>query len=198
MWGSVIAGGHTRPDPRSQRTKNEERRTASPRQSLTIVKLALSSPNPKPAFTPQIRPMFVVISARVETFSMNDNRRTSFRAPSLSEREATLKVGNQSLRVQIADESAGGLCVRSGETPDFAAGEQAHLITDDGDRLFVQVVHLQSAGLAVRIGLKRMHEDRAPRRRSTSPLMLLIGLTLGLWAGMFVPVPAILRTIFGG
>src|SRR5689334_15908746 len=120
--------------------------------------------------------MFEVISAHVRTFSMSDNRRASFRAPSLSEREATLKVGNQSLRVQIADESAGGLCVRSGETPDFNAGEQAHLITDDGDRLFVQVVHLQSSGLAVRIGLKRMHEDRVPRRRSTSPLMLLIGL----------------------
>src|SRR5262245_28048650 len=117
---------------------------------------------------------------------MSENRRESFRSPSLSDREATLRVGTQSLRVQIADESAGGLCVRSGETPDFAAGEQAHLITDDGDRLFVQVVHLQSSGLAVRIGLKRMEHDPAPRRRSTSPLMLLIGLTLGLWAGMFV------------
>jgi hypothetical protein len=128
---------------------------------------------------------------------MSENRRESFRAPSLSDREATLRVGSQSLRVQIADESAGGLCVRSGETPDFAAGEQAHLITDDGDRLFVQVVHLQSTGLAVRIGLKRMEHDPTPRRRSTSPLMLLIGLTLGLWAGMFVPVHDILRAIFG-
>jgi hypothetical protein len=143
--------------------------------------------------------MFEVISARVESRIMNDNRRTSFRASSLSEREATLKVGTQSLRVQIADESAGGLCVRSGETPDFAAGEQAHLITDDGDQLFVQVVHLQSSGLAVRIGLKRMeHETSKPRRRSTSPLMLLIGLTLGLWAGKFVPVHDLLRSIFGG
>lgn len=129
---------------------------------------------------------------------MNENRRESFRAPSLSEREATLRVGAQSLRVQIADESAGGLCVRSGETPDFAAGEQAHLITDDGDQLFVQVVHLQASGLAVRIGLKRMERDNRPRRRSTSPLMLLIGLTIGLWAGMFVPVHGILRSVFGG
>src|SRR5688500_10118969 len=117
---------------------------------------------------------------------MSDNRRTTFRASSLSEREATLKVGTQSLRVQIADESAGGLCVRSGETPDFAAGDQAHLITDDGDQLFVQVVHLQASGLAVRIGLKRVEQGSKPRRRSTSPLMLLIGLTLGLWAGMFM------------
>jgi hypothetical protein len=128
---------------------------------------------------------------------MHENRRESFRSPSLSEREATLRVGNQSLRVQIADESAGGLCVRSGETPDFAAGEQAHLITDDGDRLFVQVVHLQSSGLAVRIGLKRVEHEVGRPRRSTSPLMLLIGLTLGLWAGMFVPVHDILRAIFG-
>jgi hypothetical protein len=29
-------------------------------------------------------------------------------------------------------------------------------------------------------------------------LMLLIGLTLGLWAGKFVPVPDLLRSIFGG
>ena len=131
---------------------------------------------------------------------MSDNRRGSFRASSLSEREATLTVGSQQLRVQIADESAGGLCVRSGETPDFAAGDQAHLITDDGDRLFVQVVHLQSSGLAVRIGLRRMEHDEDPkaRRRSTSPLMLLVGLTLGLWAGMFVPVHDMLRSLFGG
>jgi hypothetical protein len=128
---------------------------------------------------------------------MSENRRASFRAPSLCEREATLKVGSQSLRVQIADESAGGLCVRSGETPDFAAGEQAHLFTDDGDRLFVQVVHLQSTGLAVRIGLKRMEREEPPPRRSTSPLMLLIGLTLGLWAGQFLPVHDILRAVFG-
>jgi hypothetical protein len=121
---------------------------------------------------------------------MSENRRNNFRASSLCEREATLQVGNQKLRVQIADESAGGLCVRSGETPDFAAGDQAHLVTDDGDRLFVQVVHLQASGLAVRIGLRRMEHDEGskPRRRSTSPLMLLIGVTLGLWAGMFVPV----------
>ena len=130
---------------------------------------------------------------------MSENRRNNFRAPSLCEREATLQVGNQKLRVQIADESAGGLCVRSGETPDFSAGDQAHLVTDDGDRLFVQVVHLQASGLAVRIGLKRMeHHSVNPPRRSTSPLMLLIGVTLGLWAGMFVPVHDIMRAIFGG
>jgi len=129
---------------------------------------------------------------------MYENRRRSFRAPSLSEREATLKVGDQSLRVQVADESAGGLCVRSGETPDFEAGDQARLITDDGDRLFVQVVHLQATGLAVRIGLKRMeHEGASRARRSTSPLMLLIGLTLGLWAGRFLPVHDIMRVVFG-
>jgi len=129
---------------------------------------------------------------------MSDNRRDSFRASSLSEREATLTVGNQKLRVQIADESAGGLCVRSGETPDFSAGDVAHLLTDDGDRLFVQVVHLQASGLAVRIGLKRVEHDASKkRRRSTSPLMLLIGLTLGLWAGMFVPVHDLMMSIFG-
>jgi hypothetical protein len=127
---------------------------------------------------------------------MSANRRDTFRAASTSSREATLLVGSQSLRVQIADESSGGLCVSAGSSPGVVAGSTAQLVTDDGDRICVQVVHQENAGLAVRIGLKRVEPDVAARR-TTSPLMMLIGLTLGLWAGALIPAQAIARIFLG-
>jgi hypothetical protein len=127
---------------------------------------------------------------------MSHNRRDTFRAASGGTREATLLVGSQSLRVQIADESSGGLCVSAESSPDVVAGSTAQLVTDDGDRICVQVVHQENAGLAVRIGLKRVEPDEK-QRRGTSPLMLLIGLTLGLWAGALLPAQSIARMFLG-
>jgi hypothetical protein len=127
---------------------------------------------------------------------MTANRRDTFRAPSSGNREATLLVGSQSLRVQIADESSGGLCVSAGSSAGVVAGTTAQLVTDDGDRISVQVVHQENAGLAVRIGLKRVETDE-PVRRRISPLMMLIGLTLGLWAGALLPAQTIARMFLG-
>ena len=127
---------------------------------------------------------------------MELDRRNTFRASSSCDREATLSVGRQSLRVQIADESSGGLCVSAIDTPGVAIGSTAHLVTDDGDRLYVQVVHQENVGLAVRIGLKRLEPD-VHVSRGTSPLMMLIGLTLGLWAGAMIPAQAIARIFIG-
>jgi len=127
---------------------------------------------------------------------MDPNRRNTFRASSSCDREATLTVGRQSVRVQIADESSGGLCVNAVESPGLATGSTAHLVTDDGDRLHVQVVHQENVGLAVRIGLKRLETD-VRVRPGISPLMMLIGLTLGLAAGALIPAQAIARIFIG-
>ena len=127
---------------------------------------------------------------------MTANRRDTFRAASTASREATLLVGSQSLRVQIADESSGGLCVSAGSSAGVVAGSTAQLVTDDGDRISVQVVHQENAGLAVRIGLKRV-EGEAKVARRISPLMMLIGLTLGLWAGALLPAQTIARMFLG-
>ena len=127
---------------------------------------------------------------------MTDNRRDTFRATSTGNREATLLVGSHSLRVQIADESSGGLCVNAGSSAGVVDGSTAQLVTDDGDRISVQVVHQENSGLAVRIGLKRIEEE-VPVRRRISPLMMLIGLTLGLWAGALIPAQSIARIFIG-
>jgi hypothetical protein len=68
-------------------------------------------------------------------------------------------VGSRPLRVQIADESSGGLCVSAMDSPGVATGSTAHLVTDDGDPIYFQVVHQENRGLGVRIGFKRLEPD---------------------------------------
>jgi len=92
---------------------------------------------------------------------------------------------NRNLRVRIVDESAGGLCVASTRHCPFADGTELRLSTDDGDELAVKIVYHRMDGRRTMIGLQRNGEVPQPRRehRGTRPLILLLGLTIGLYAG---------------
>ena len=118
---------------------------------------------------------------------MNDDRRTAFRALLMGTREASLIAAGQSLRVRIVEESSGGLCVATDRECPYADGTTARLNIDDGDVSTVQVMHRRTDGRRTFIGLQRV-TDQAPHdlheRRGTRPLILLVGLTLGLYAGL--------------
>ncbi len=115
------------------------------------------------------------------------DRRTTYRAVLAEAREAELRVGRRRLLVSIVEESAGGLCASAADVPTFAVGVEGELTTEDGDCLRVEIVHLESDNGMSRIGMKRLNADLRGRRmrpaRSTSPLLLLVSITLGLYAG---------------
>lgn len=120
------------------------------------------------------------------------DRRTTYRAVLAEAREAELRVGRRCLLASIVEESAGGLCASAAEVPTFAVGVEGELTTEDGDCLRVEIVHLERDQGLYRIGMKRLNADLRGRRmrpaRSTSPLLLLVGITLGLYAGFAVQV----------
>jgi hypothetical protein len=117
--------------------------------------------------------------------AVDDDRRTTFRAVLAETREGLLVSKGQNLRVRIVDESAGGLCVSTTRSSPFADGTELRLSTDDGDVLAVKIMHQHKAGRRTVIGLMRNGEVPPPRydRRGTRPLILLLGITLGLYAG---------------
>ncbi|MBL9093258.1 MAG: PilZ domain-containing protein [Planctomycetaceae bacterium] len=116
------------------------------------------------------------------------NRRETFRSPLADIREATLWIQRHAVDVQIVDESSGGICVSCREAPQLVPGAEIQLETDDGDWLRLEVVRVQNCEGTFRIGLKRTNLDINKLRRrnpsgSVSPLILLIGITLGLYGG---------------
>ncbi|MGC3970613.1 MAG: PilZ domain-containing protein [Pirellulales bacterium] len=115
------------------------------------------------------------------------DRRNTYRAVLAEAREAELCVGRRRHPVSVIDESSGGLCVIAAEEPPFAAGEQGELFTDDGDCLRVELVNSRDLDGRYRIGLRRLDLDQPAKssryRRRTNPMVLLLGLTLGLYAG---------------
>lgn len=120
------------------------------------------------------------------------DRRNTYRAVLAEAREAELRVGRRCLLVSIVEESAGGLSASAASAPTFAVGVEGELTTEDGDCLRVEIVHLESGNGMYRIGMKRMNADLRGRRmrpaHSTSPLILLVGITLGLYAGFAAQV----------
>jgi hypothetical protein len=114
-------------------------------------------------------------------------RRNNFRAVLAEAREAELCVGRRRHPVSVVEESSGGLCVVAADEPPFPPGSKGELFTDDGDCLRVEVVHSCDSLGQYRVGLRRLDVDQRPsrrgRRRQTSPLIMLLGLTLGLYAG---------------
>lgn len=125
---------------------------------------------------------------------MSDDRRTTFRAPLAETREAVLIAPGQRLRVRIVEESSGGLSVATIRDCPFANGSRLRLSTDDGDVSAVEIIHCRKAGRRTIIGLRRIDvaakSDRA-ERRGMRPLILLVGLTLGLYAGFAFRVETI-------
>ena len=124
---------------------------------------------------------------------MDADRRTTFRAVLAETREGLLVSKGQNLRVRIVDESSGGLCVSSMKASPFADGTELKLSTDDGDVLAVKIMHQHKAGRRTIIGLMRNGEIPQPRyeRRGTRPLILLLGITLGLYAGFALRTDAL-------
>ncbi|MBA4020174.1 MAG: hypothetical protein C0483_23680 [Pirellula sp.] len=120
------------------------------------------------------------------------DRRNTYRAVLAEAREAELRVGRRCLLVSIVEESAGGLCASAADAPQFASGVEGELTTEDGDCLRVEVMHLENFNGTYRIGMRRLNADLRGRRmrgaRSTSPLLLLVGLTIGLYAGFAAQV----------
>jgi hypothetical protein len=115
-----------------------------------------------------------------------DDRRITFRAPRAAVRPATLWVGRRSWRVHIVEESAGGLCVVAEPALLPPLGVAAELETDDGECIGVQIIRLQALEGSLRIGLKRETFRPPVVRRSMrplSPFLVLVGLTIGLYAG---------------
>lgn len=124
---------------------------------------------------------------------MDADRRTTFRAVLAETREGLLVSKGQNLRVRIVDESSGGLCVSTMKASPFVDGTELKLSTDDGDVLAVKIMHQHKAGRRTVIGLMRNGEILQPRyeRRGTRPLILLLGLTLGLYAGFALRTDAL-------
>jgi len=119
---------------------------------------------------------------------MQSNRRETFRSPLADIREATLWIQRHAVDVQIVDESSGGICVSCREAPKLTPGTEIQLETDDGDWLRLEVVRIQNCEGTFRIGLERTSLDINKLRRrnqsgSVSPLILLVGITLGLYGG---------------
>jgi hypothetical protein len=125
------------------------------------------------------------------------DRRTTFRAVLAETREGLLVSKGQNLRVRIVDESSGGLCVSTMKASPFADGTELKLSTDDGDVLAVKIMHQHKAGRRTVIGLMRNGEIPQPRceRRGTRPLILLLGLTLGLYAGFALRTDALRQNL---
>ncbi|MCE9603508.1 MAG: PilZ domain-containing protein [Planctomycetia bacterium] len=116
---------------------------------------------------------------------MDADRRTTFRASIIDSREGFLVARRGHLRVRIVDESAGGLCVATNRAFTFSDGTELRLRTDDGDDLAVRIVYHRAERKRTLIGLERIAELPLQKRPNsgTRPLILLVGLTLGLYSG---------------
>lgn len=118
---------------------------------------------------------------------VDSDRRSTFRAGLAETREGLLVTRGRNCRVRIVDESSGGLCVSTRRSCELSNGTETRLSTDDGDNLAVRVVYCRKEGTTTMIGLQRL--GPAPldtSRRGTRPLILLVGLTIGLYAGFTV------------
>lgn len=116
---------------------------------------------------------------------MDADRRNTFRAQLAGSREGILVARGTSLRVRVIEESSGGLSVASTRICPFPAGSELRFSTDDGDEIGVKLVYQRKEGRKTSIGLQRLAQCPSfyDERRGTRPLILLLGLTIGLYAG---------------
>lgn len=119
---------------------------------------------------------------------METDRRNTFRASLVGTREGILVARGSSLRVRIIEESSGGLSVASTRNCPFPTGSELRLSTDDGDELGVKLVYFRKEGRSNKMGLQRLAKCPSfyDERRGTRPLILLMGITIGLYAGLAV------------
>lgn len=119
---------------------------------------------------------------------MEADRRNTFRASLAGTREGILVARGSSLRVRIIEESSGGLSVASTRNCPFAAGSELRFSTDDGDELGVKLVYFRKEGRSSKMGLQRLAKCPSfyDERRGTRPLILLLGITIGLYVGLAV------------
>lgn len=118
---------------------------------------------------------------------MDDNRRSTFRAPIADDRSATLVIGSRRLDVQLIDESAGGFGVAADSGPEFEPDAVGRLEFDDGQTAEVQAVYVETDSGRIHIGLKRTASfgdfDSRRAARQTNPKILLAGIVIGLVMG---------------
>jgi hypothetical protein len=121
-------------------------------------------------------------------------RRRYFRSPVVGSREGMLTIGKATLPVRLIEESSGGLSVTCELIPPFGTGAEGELVTDEGDRFHIRVMHVQQRGMVTRIGLERLRvltkeddspvgsESRRHRNRLQVALFVLIGMIVGIGA----------------
>lgn len=128
---------------------------------------------------------------------MEADRRNTFRAALAGTREGILVARGSSLRVRIIEESSGGLSVASTRNCPFANGSELRFSTDDGDELGVKLVWFRKEGRSNKLGLQRL--EKCPsfydERRGTRPLILLLGITIGLYVGLAMRSDTLRSTI---
>jgi hypothetical protein len=128
---------------------------------------------------------------------MDADRRNTFRASHAETREGILVARGNSLRVRIIEESAGGLSVASTRNCPFPTGSELRFSTDDGDELGVKLVYFRKEGRSNKMGLQRLAKCPSfyDERRGTRPLILLLGITIGLYVGLVVRSETLRSTI---
>jgi hypothetical protein len=128
---------------------------------------------------------------------MDADRRNTFRASHAETREGILVARGSSLRVRIIEESSGGLSVASTRNCPFPTGSELRFSTDDGDELGVKLVYFQKEGRSNKMGLQRLAKCPSfyDERRGTRPLILLLGITIGLYVGLAVRSETLRSTI---